>query len=158
MRPSGWYVGLYHNPLRDSTGSILRFVVSGIDSEVKIDDATFMNTTRKVGDKIVSRSKVFGDNKWVFSAWEPSSLMGNHHSIMSFKDESGKTLWYGQVTARRIPAEVEAMKGGSDERIAACDLHRAGLKKEAYDAIVQAFPEAATGEVDSLTGDITWSR
>ncbi len=69
--------------------------------------------------------------------------MGPHHTITT---EDGECL--GQVGTRRIGPEIEALTGGSEERIAACQKDRTEQTREAHAAIMAAFPEARYGKPD----------
>lgn len=85
--------------------------------------------------KMVERSFILGE--YVFTAWEKSRPMGDHGWITT--DAFG--VWYGQIGSRRLPPEIEALKGGSAERIAACEKWWAAQVVEAHELIHRAFPE-----------------
>lgn len=102
-----------------------------------------MNTQKRIGDKIITRTALLGGVA-VFEAYEPSAVMGKHHVITTFDG-----AWYGQIGSRFIPAEIEALRGGSPERLAACDAYRAAQRAEAYALIREAFPEAAGAPDDT---------
>ena len=71
-----------------------------------------------------------------YVVYEPSAPMGNHSSI-THTDEYG---WLGDMTTRRLPALLEAMKPGSQERINAVSGWLDGLKQEAKGLILAAYP------------------
>lgn len=73
------------------------------------------------------------------SAWEAGLLFGDHSTVTTFDGN-----WYGKIGTERISPEIEALKGGSPERIAACDRHRAYHCERARIAIAEAFPEFAS--------------
>ncbi len=91
--------------------------------------------------KILAHKQYGG--RTVFSAWEPSEIMGPHGTITFVGGEC-----YGRVGTRQIGPEIEAMRGGSPERCAACDAHREAQYTEAYQAILAEYPEAAFGRPD----------
>lgn len=68
------------------------------------------------------------DGTLIATVWEPSSPCGNHATITSF--ESG--AFFGQLGSRRIPTEIERLRGGSPERIAACEKWRRAQADEAF--------------------------
>lgn len=84
---------------------------------------------------VVKRTRILGTNTFLYTAWEPSSLMGNHHSITHI---DGKC--YGQIGTTCICDEIKALPGGSQERIDACELHREKEKNRAYEAIFNEYP------------------
>lgn len=104
---------------------------------------------------VIKTAQVVGSNKVIYSAWEPSSLTGRHH-VITFIDG----VCYGQVGRTRIGDEIEAMPGGSAERIEACRAHRERDCARAYAAITSAYPNLEIvrcddGEIwaESKTGD-----
>jgi hypothetical protein len=98
----------------------------------------------------VKTTDIIGTSIRVFSAWEESAPMGAHSSLClsTYEDKTG--VWFGRVgTNRDLPAEVEALPAGSDERIAAVRQWYESHYERAYAAIIAAHPEAATGKRDS---------
>lgn len=111
-----------------------------IDGVTVIEDATKSRTEIRTAANglFVWGSRIIGTNRTVYGAWEPSSYMGNHRCITT--TDGGQTL--GQVGTRRIGSEIEALPGGSGDRIIACEKHRMAQVEEAQAAIASAFPAA----------------
>lgn len=82
-----------------------------------------------------------------YSAWRPmvGFLPGNFSTFTSFDGREG---WYGQMGTERLPEDIEALRGGSPERIAAVRAFSAQRDSVARDAIIAAFPEAMHGRPD----------
>jgi len=78
----------------------------------------------------------------VYSAWTPSRLIGRHSTITSFDGAPG---WWGRLGSERLPVELEGLKPGSDERIAAVRAFHDACYQAAYEAILAEHPEAAGG-------------
>lgn len=85
-----------------------------------------------------------------YSAWEPSAPMSKHSTITTCDTEDGpcgtsgrRYEWLGRLGTRALTPEIDALRGGSPERIAACDAYRAAQHAVAVAAIVECFPEAA---------------
>lgn len=100
-------------------------------------DAEFKGETRRVGNVVVRATRTIGTMVVVFSAWEPSAMMGKHSTITTFDGE-----WYGQIGSRPLPTYIELLKGGSPERSEALRQFRQAQQIEAFGAIRAAFPEA----------------
>lgn len=92
----------------------------------------------------VRKTRIIGTRCVVYSAWEPSSLLGKHGTVTT----NAYGDWIGRVGTRAISPEVEKMKGGSPERCAAVDAHHKAQYEEAYAAIIARYPEAAEGRRD----------
>lgn len=113
---------------------------------------TKMVETRR-GRVFVRKGQIIGTRTTAFSAYEesvpgPGDFLAGHSFVMSASDFPGcdaRTAWLGLLGTGRLPADVDALPGGSDERIAACRALRAAAHADAYEAIVAAFPEAACG-------------
>lgn len=97
-----------------------------------------MSESKKVGSIIVIKHRSVGGG-YVFGAYEPSSIMGKHSTILHVEGQC-----YGAVGTRRLPAEIEALPVGL-KRSAACDAFRKANVEEAYVAILMAYPEASEG-------------
>ena len=67
----------------------------------------------------------------VYAAWEP--LAG--HSASMFDG-----AWYGELTARPLPPEIDALPYGSPERHAAVTAWHEDRYQESYAAILAAYP------------------
>jgi hypothetical protein len=77
-----------------------------------------------------------------YQVWEPTSLRGSHHSTLTTIE--GK--WYGTITSRPLPPELEAMPGWKPgfwpvARIAAVQDWRAKNEAEAEEIIRSTFPQ-----------------
>jgi hypothetical protein len=105
------------------------------------------NMTITIGDKIVTRVRLLGLDRYRYTAYEPSSLFGPHHTITHHEG-----LCYGRIGTRAIPTEVKAMAGGSVERVAACRAWRVAQAEEAYGLIREAFPEVLEASVIEYDG------
>ena len=97
-------------------------------------------TQHTEGQIIVHAVRIIGTPTIVFSAYRYRHNYGDHSTIQSFNGR-----FYGRVGTQRIPAEIEAMAPGSDERIAAVRAWHEAEYAIAYDAIVAQFPSAGEG-------------
>jgi hypothetical protein len=114
---------------------------SGFDNAPDIDPAT---ATPIVIDETLT---YHGDI--VLSAWEPSSIMGNHGTIHHMKG-----CWYGRIGTTRLPKEISKLPAMSRERADAFGTWRTAELSRAYAAIERAQPaRAAIGTRDY--GEIT---
>jgi hypothetical protein len=75
------------------------------------------------------------------SVWEPSGLF--QHSTF-FTDALGV---HGRIGTRPLPQDIEDMRGGSPERLAAVAAWNEAENREAWLAIVAQHPEAAAGKL-----------
>jgi hypothetical protein len=90
----------------------------------------------------IRRTQIIGTNIVVFSAWEPSVLMGAHSNLTS----DGNGNWIGRIgTNRNLPSEIETLPPGSDARIDAVRGWYDAQYERAYNLIITAHPEAANG-------------
>jgi hypothetical protein len=105
-----------------------------------------ISESKTVGSVIVHKFSVAGMSVPVvcYVAYEASSYFGNHSTLFTI---DGQVC--GSLTSRRIGAEIEALKGGSPARLAACDAFRKANATEAYAAILAAYPEAVDGNRDN---------
>jgi hypothetical protein len=99
--------------------------------------------TTKTGIAVIETK--IDEGCYSYSAWEPATLF-SHSTI---RHDPNGACW-GQLGTRQIPAEVEAMKGGSDERAEACRAWRKAQHELADAAIVEAFPELTGCHVNVL--------
>ena len=83
-----------------------------------------------------------GDVPFAYSAWVPSAYAGIHTTLMTI---DGKC--YGKVSTERLPADIEAMVGGTARYDAVKKWH-ASRRDVAYQAIETACPEARNGRPD----------
>ena len=111
----------------------------------KREMANTINTTTNTSI-IVQKYRIIGTNTVCYSAWEPSSYTGPHHTLTTI---DGKV--YGQVSTLRIPPEIDALPCGWD-RSDACARWYADQYERSYAAIVAAHPEAAAGVRDGMGG------
>lgn len=90
-------------------------------------------------------TQIIGTEQRVVTAWEPC----DGHTTQRAGDDGERI---GEITARPLPAHIEAMAGGSPERMsAAMDFHAANVK-DAYAAIAEVYPELDQRE------DAVWQR
>lgn len=85
---------------------------------------------------LVTKTEVFG-SCYVFNAWEPSSVFGPHARIRYVRGR-----WWGAIDSRRVECDLPAY---SKERSNYVHQVLSQNRELARKAIVQAFPEAATG-------------
>ena len=90
---------------------------------------------------------ILGTSIRVYAALEPATIdrMGGSHTTISH--EAGNGWPTGRVGTRRLPAEIEAMPRG-EARYAAVRAFQEAEYARAYDAILAAYPEAASGHRD----------
>lgn len=101
--------------------------------------------TAQVGAITVQRFQVIGTPVLVHEAWEAY----NGHSSTTHIDG----VRMGKVTSRPLTAELDALPIRSLARLEAVQAFYRDLYREAYAAIVAAFPEAADGRFSH--GEIT---
>ena len=90
----------------------------------------------------IQAHNIIGTKLRIFSAWEPTELMGNHGTICTLEGDR-----FGRIgTNRNLPADVAALTPGSDERIAAVRAWYETHYQRAYDAILAAHPETVGGK------------
>ena len=98
----------------------------------------------------IRRHKIIGANIEVLSAWEAEiGQDGFSHSSITTID--GR--WFGRIGTRRLPDHMEAMTPFSDERAEAVGQWHRQQYQEAYNAIVEKYPEALSGKFSM--GEIT---
>ena len=98
---------------------------------------------KTVGTVHVHRYSVAGTRGTiVYAAYEASAVMGKHSSLMHEPSLGG---WIGSLHSRPLTANVEALRGASTERNAACDALHNAWKEESFAAILAAYPEACLG-------------
>jgi hypothetical protein len=105
----------------------------------------YVSDWRTVGAYYVHRYSILSTDRVVYAVYEPMTgvLLDSSHSSMMTHPELGR--WVGQVSSRRLPAEVDAIPVGP-ARWDAIDALRAAQAAECFNAIVGAYPEAARGE------------
>jgi len=67
--------------------------------------------------------------------------LGGHDPTIEMDGRLIKHLWLGDMTSRRLPAELDALPAGSDERIMAIHTYHCGLQRQAEQFIRDAFPQ-----------------
>lgn len=89
----------------------------------------------------VTRTPIIGTNCVLFRAYELSAAgyFGPHSFLFTI---DGKV--HGELPSRALPAEIAALPVGP-HRWGECDAFRAANEREAYAAILAAYPEAAGG-------------
>lgn len=102
--------------------------------------APYTNEHKSIGDKLVQKYNIIGASVMVYNAWEPSGIMGKHSTI-TFID--GKC--YGRIGSRHLSPEIDKLPALSNERLYAVRKAFEEQYQEAYNLIIQAFPEAADG-------------
>lgn len=86
--------------------------------------------------KIVQKYSIIGTTLVDYTVWEPSRMMGAHSTITTF---DGK--WYGSITTRPLPAEIEALPVGSEERSISCNAFFCDNEEEAKAIVRSTFPQ-----------------
>lgn len=87
--------------------------------------------------KIVERFQVLTTGIVVYKVWEQTEFPYGHSTITRLDGIGG---WLGQVTSRRVPADIDSLPAMTDERISAVRAWMAENEKESVDAIFEAFP------------------
>ena len=106
-------------------------------TQLDIDEWKELAETNEQGNAYIARRYGILTTSYVcYAVYEPSALMGNHSTIMV---HNGK--WLGEVTTRRLPDALEAMKPGSQERINTVTAYLDGWKAFAESLIRSAFPQ-----------------
>jgi hypothetical protein len=91
----------------------------------------------------ITRTQLYSSTgPWVFAAWMPSKVGGNHSTVMSFGDGQ---LW-GKIGTDPDPALFQHLSAYPDGRYEACEAAHKKRCELAYQLIIQAYPEAAKGE------------
>jgi hypothetical protein len=99
-----------------------------------------MNATTRV-----HATHIIGTDIVDYTAWTTGDPMDAHGYRHYSEWQSFDGRFYGRIGSRRIPATIEAMVGGSPERVEAAHAHSAAQYEEAYAMIVAAFPHTANG-------------
>jgi len=81
----------------------------------------------------------------VYEAWERTDGICGAHSTIQSREGFGlpESGWMGRIGTRRVESDLPAW---SDERYKAVTGEYAAQYAEAYDCILEAFPEAIHGE------------
>lgn len=89
---------------------------------------------------IVKRFRIIGTNLIIYEAWEPSELMGRHSTVTFI----GGKVW-GRIGTDPDQSLFEHLPVGDDRSEAVRKAYQQRYQV-AYDAIVEAFPEADAGK------------
>jgi len=93
-------------------------------------------TTRFVGE--IAVQKVVISPNWIeYDVWEPSALVGKHHTITHLDGHDG---WYGKLDTQFIPPDIEILPIG-EERFSRVQGYREALELIASVYSRLAFPE-----------------
>lgn len=90
---------------------------------------------------------IIGTPTVVYTAWEPSELVGRHSTVTTYAGE-----WYGCIGTDPEKSLYDHVPVGEDRSMAVRDAYEQRYEV-AYDAIIKAFPEAAGGRRSG--GEIT---
>lgn len=101
------------------------------------------NTSKMHGGFLIQRTRIIGTKIVAFTAWEVDH--GDHSTITHVGG-----VRYGRVGTTRIPAELDALRPGSDERYERVHAFIAADRERAYEAILAACPEARDGRRDGM--------
>lgn len=102
-------------------------------------------TTQTASPVIVHAVRIIGTDFVEYSAYSLGDVTDAHGYRDFSTIQSFNGRYYGRIGTRRISAEIEAMAGGSPERVAAAHAHSAAEYAQAYAAIEAAFPETVNG-------------
>lgn len=86
--------------------------------------------------KIVHRFAILTTSLVHYDVWEPSKMMGAHSTITVINGS-----WYGSVTSRPLPAELDALTPGSEGRIKAVTAWQDANYALAEALIKATFPQ-----------------
>lgn len=121
--------------------------------------AALVNDTRVVshalaGNLFVHRYSILGTSCVIYSVYESDpkayGLESGHSSFMTLKGHGP----CGAVMSRKLPREIEAIKGPSRERSEACQAFWTKLAEMCILAIYEAYPESRDGKVDMGRGEV----
>ena len=107
--------------------------------------------SRAEADKVVRCSSIIGTDWISCDAWEPEPFydpaMRGHSTITHLEPpEVLRPAWYGRIGTRPLPAELEALKPFSDERLKAVGQWHEEQYAEGCALIKRVFPEFAAGK------------
>lgn len=99
---------------------------------------------------IVTWHRIIGTRVRVFTAWEPSSPMGKHGTVMHI---GGRC--YGRVGTEGLPGELDRLPAMTDARYRAVKEWHAARYERAYRLIREAYPALANhagdmGEIEVM--------
>ncbi len=95
---------------------------------------------------IVTATRIIGTSCVVYTAWEPHTgdMLGGNHSTQQTIDG----VRMGRIGTRRLPAHLDDLPAGSDERLQAVREWQRTEEQRAYACILTKHPEVATGTRD----------
>ncbi len=102
-----------------------------------------VNITRAKGEKRIMAHGIMSTIYTIFKVYEPTTIMGNHSTITHIDGEG----WYGDITSRRLTADLEIFPAYSEERRDKVNEWRDKQYIEAKELIFEVFPEL--NEVDN---------
>jgi hypothetical protein len=118
-------------------------MVAVLSTTGKITKGEYVNEWAQANDtQWVHKVSIIGTDFVDYSVWEPTPkrLPHAHHTITHHGD-----LFLGDITTREIPGWMEALKGGSPERIRAVTGWYDANKAEARVLILATFPHDFDG-------------
>lgn len=96
----------------------------------------------------VHKYAILGTTVVCYEAYEPYAhgfdADGHYyrsHSTITSRDDVAEGGWLGDVTTRDLPPEIEALPGGSDERVRAVRAWYDANRAVARQMILAAFPQ-----------------
>ncbi len=95
----------------------------------------------------IERIKIIGTNLYTYTAWECDDEHYQHSTIKHIG-----AVCYGQVSARRLPAYIEAIPLGSDARLAAVHAWQEQRDMAEIRLIEAAFPETYIDAFPAIMG------
>ncbi len=107
-----------------------------------------MNAFSFLDGTVVVSYAIIGTHEWTAEAWEPDFGGSAHSSLISIEGR-----WYGKVTSRMLPADLDAMTPLSPERYEAVRLWHADMERLARGYVLCALPGF---EVRFIEADAYW--
>jgi len=96
--------------------------------------------TNEVSNVWVRKIQIIGTKLYVYSAWEPTELLGRHRTITHRDDDQ----CFGRIGCDPDPALYDHLPVGPERTKAVTAAYEARYQV-AYAAILGAYPEAAKG-------------
>lgn len=113
----------------------------------------------------VNRYNIIGTDTWIYRAWESTRSLANpeapQHSTITTSGgpDTPPGQWLGTMGTRHLTPELAALPADADHldaRIQAVSAYHKAQYDLAYEAILQAFPEAAQGMRDMGSIEVLW--
>ncbi len=123
-----------------------------------------LNDVIRFGRFVVCRYTIIGTSSVVYNVWEPEVRGVCEHSSLSFiegelhdsRGQRNRSTQWGRLGTRQLPANLEAMKPMSDERMIAVDAYHELQHDFAVELIRPVYPEAIDHRITSnLTGELS---